>query len=447
MAPTGVLTAMEKCCVWSLMVCGLLPFRLDTAENRFVLSAPHYWGNVAGTVVYAVTSPFTYWIPISGIVHPSTPLNYYMMVIQFLFMYIVVIMSRLKAVANRGKLCQLLNALLALREQTMQGAPGVSFAPTLARKLLAKLLVFDLGMLILCASFFRTFLDLNLSLFYSFLGFLNLLQVSSMNVAINFLLFVLYNAVNIHMLLNARCKDVACGPSAPKETVRLYLMHTETTLIVQSIVEVVSMPILLLCIWFFFIIVFSVFYTYTSVVQDLQSGSVNVFRNVINPVSFFISEVAQVYFLVSASAMFTACARKIISYVSLYTGRISDGPADQAVSRLTSGAATVENNFLTMQNVFSMYITDRAAHHRAFEPGLHDTHKRTVCGGQHDAVLDRRHHYQLHDYFSAILSPGMSPPKSIPNMRFGSINVAASGIGVVGKTRHACNHNICMFIC
>ncbi|XP_035919651.1 uncharacterized protein LOC118517526 isoform X3 [Anopheles stephensi] len=335
MAPTGVLTAMEKCCVWSLMVCGLLPFRLDTAENRFVLSAPHYWGNVAGTVVYAVTSPFTYWIPISGIVHPSTPLNYYMMVIQFLFMYIVVIMSRLKAVANRGKLCQLLNALLALREQTMQGAPGVSFAPTLARKLLAKLLVFDLGMLILCASFFRTFLDLNLSLFYSFLGFLNLLQVSSMNVAINFLLFVLYNAVNIHMLLNARCKDVACGPSAPKETVRLYLMHTETTLIVQSIVEVVSMPILLLCIWFFFIIVFSVFYTYTSVVQDLQSGSVNVFRNVINPVSFFISEVAQVYFLVSASAMFTACARKIISYVSLYTGRISDGPADQAIELLT----------------------------------------------------------------------------------------------------------------
>uniref|UniRef100_A0A182T9Y5 Gustatory receptor n=1 Tax=Anopheles maculatus TaxID=74869 RepID=A0A182T9Y5_9DIPT len=371
MASKGMLTAMEKCCVWVLMVCGLLPFRLNASENRFVLSTAHYWGNMAGTVVYAFTAPWLFWVPVSRVVHPSTPLNYYMMVIQFLFMYIVVIMSRVKAVANREKLRQLLNALLALREQTLQGSPDASFAPTLVRKLFVKLIVFDLGMLLLCASFFRTFLDLKLSLFYSFMGFLNLLQVSSMNVAINFLLFVLYNAINIYTLINARCKDLVYGSKATKETVRLYLMHTETTLIVQSIVEVVSMPILLLSIFYFFIIVFSIFYTYTSVVQDLQTGSLNALRNVINPISFFISEVAQVYFLVSASAMFTGYAQKIISCVSLYTGRISDGPADQAVlssderKRKKKNKQTNKqtNNFPTLNNVCSIYFTDRIAYY------------------------------------------------------------------------------------
>ncbi|XP_050070263.1 putative gustatory receptor 28a [Anopheles maculipalpis] len=332
----GVLTPLEKCCVWLLMVCGLIPFRLNTSENRFVLSTAHYWGSVLGTVAYVIASPWLFWIPISRVEHPSTPLNYYMMVIQFLFMYIVVTMSRLKALVNRRKLCQLLNALLALREQTLQGSSEASFAPTLVRKLFVKLIVFDLGMMILCASFFRMYLNLKLSFLYSFIGFLNLLLVSSMNVAINFLLFVLYNAINIYMLINARCTDLVYGGSnAAKATVRLYLMHTETTLIVQSIVEVISMPVLLLSIWFFFIIVFSVFYTYTSLVQDLQMGSMDALRNVINPIAFFISEVAQVYFLVSASATFTGSAQKIISCVSLYTGRVSDGPGDQAIELLT----------------------------------------------------------------------------------------------------------------
>ncbi|XP_049284616.1 uncharacterized protein LOC125764427 [Anopheles funestus] len=262
-------------------------------------------------------------------------LNYYMMMIQFLFMYVVVITSRIKAVANRAKLCKLLNALLALREQTLQGSPGVAFAPTLSRKLFTKLIVFDLGMMILSASFFRRFIDLQHSLLYSFLGFCNLLQVSSMNVTINFLLFVLYNAVNIYMIINARCNDLVYGSKAPKETIRLYLLHTETSLIVQNIVEVVNIPVLLLSVWYFFIIVFSVFYTYTSLVQDLHTGSVDALRNIINPIAFFISEAAQVYFLATSSAMFTASARKIISYLSLYTGRISDGPEDQAIELVT----------------------------------------------------------------------------------------------------------------
>uniref|UniRef100_A0A182WQQ3 Gustatory receptor n=1 Tax=Anopheles minimus TaxID=112268 RepID=A0A182WQQ3_9DIPT len=335
MPPKGVLTRMEKCCIWLLMVCGLLPFRLDVSANRFVESTVHYWTNVGGTVLYAFVGPLLYWVSINTLIHPSTQMNHYLMVVQFLFMYIVVITSRIKAVANGEKLRNLLNALLALREQALQGSSGVEFAPTLSRKLCIKLLVFDLGMMILSATFFRSFIDLQHSVFYSLLGCCNLLQVSSMNASINFLLFVLYNAVNIYMIINARCNDLVYGSKSPKEIVRLYLMHTETSLIVQKIIEVLTMPILLLSTWYFFIIVFSVFYTYTSLVQDLQFSSLDALRNIINPIAFFISEIAQVYFLASSSSMFTSCARQIISNLSLYTGRISDGPEEQAIELLT----------------------------------------------------------------------------------------------------------------
>uniref|UniRef100_A0A182MVW3 Gustatory receptor n=1 Tax=Anopheles culicifacies TaxID=139723 RepID=A0A182MVW3_9DIPT len=366
MAPKSVLTFTEKCCIWLLMVCGLLPFRLDASANRFVESTAHYWGNVAGTVLYAFVGPCIYWVSINMVLHPSAQMNYYLMVVQFLFMYIVVITSRIKAVANGAKLRNLLNALLALREQTLQGSSGVAFASTLSRKLFIKLMVFDLGMMVLSASFFRSFIDLQHSVFYTLLGFCNLLQVSSMNVSINFLLFVLYNAVNIYMIINARCNELVYGSKSANEIVRLYLMHTETSLIVQKIIQIVTLPILLLSTWYFFIIVFSVFYTYTSLVQDLHLGSLDALRNIINPIAFFISETAQVYFLASSSAMFTASARQIISQLSLYTGRISDGPEEQAIELVTiehlnrdytiqiKGLFTIDNTMLfsssTMQS-------------------------------------------------------------------------------------------------
>uniref|UniRef100_A0A182JXJ1 Gustatory receptor n=1 Tax=Anopheles christyi TaxID=43041 RepID=A0A182JXJ1_9DIPT len=258
MDPKGVLSFWEKCCIWLLMVCGVLPLHYNATTNRFVKSAFHYWGCIVGIGMYAVLGPWLYWVTVTRVIHPKTQLNYYMMVMQFLFMYIVILTSRLKTLSNRERLCQLLNSLLVLREQVLQGSSMVAFQPGLTRRLLLKLIIFDLGMMVLSASFFRTFVEQKQSLLYSLLGFCNLLQVSSMNVAITLLLFVLYNGVNIYLLINARCNELVHGTKAPKDIVRLYLMHAEASLVVQSIVEVVSIPLLLLSIWYFFIIVFSV---------------------------------------------------------------------------------------------------------------------------------------------------------------------------------------------
>uniref|UniRef100_A0A182NZ27 Gustatory receptor n=1 Tax=Anopheles dirus TaxID=7168 RepID=A0A182NZ27_9DIPT len=335
MAARGVLTLLEKWCLWLLMFCGLLAFRFDVSSNRFVQSSAYYWASILLTTAFMFVSPFIYWCSITLVMHPKSLVNVYMIAIQFMFMYVVVIVSRIKAITNRQELCQLLNSLLAVREQALQGSGATGYDHSLSRRLWMKLVVFDFGMLVVSASFFRTFIDLNLTFFYSLIGFMNLMLVSSMNVAINFLIFVLYNAVNIFRLVNERCNALVYGSKVSKDTVRLYLMHTETTLIIQRIVELLSIPILLLSVWFFFIIVFSVFYMYTSLVQDIKSGSVDAVRNVMNPFTFFISEVGQVYFMVSASAMFSDRARQIIAHLTPYTGRITDGPGDQTVEILT----------------------------------------------------------------------------------------------------------------
>uniref|UniRef100_A0A6E8V9K1 Gustatory receptor n=1 Tax=Anopheles coluzzii TaxID=1518534 RepID=A0A6E8V9K1_ANOCL len=359
MARKGVLTIGERFCIRLLMVGGVLPFQYVVSTNRFVQSTFHYRGCIVGTVLYAMLGPWLYWISVTRILHPDSQLNQYMIVVQFVCMYVVILTSRLKTLANRERLCQLLNALLVLREQVLQGSTkATTFQQGLARSLLTKLIVFDLGMMVLSAAFFRTFIELKQSLIYSILGVCNLLQVSSMNVAVNLLMFVLYSGINIYARINAHCNDLVYGSKAPNEIVRLYLMHTEASLVVQSIVELISIPILLLSAWYFFIIVFSVsrcrrvcalygilttvlycsvqiFYTYTSLVQDLEAGSTDALRNIINPLAFFISEVGQVYFMVSSSATFSRHARQIIPCLSMYTGRITDVPGDRAIELLT----------------------------------------------------------------------------------------------------------------
>ncbi|XP_041788798.1 putative gustatory receptor 28a isoform X2 [Anopheles merus] len=337
MARKGVLTIGERCCIWLLMVGGVLPFQYVVSTNRFVQSTFYYRGCIVGTVLYAMLGPWLYWISVTRILHPDSQLNQYMIVVQFFCMYVVILTSRLKTLSNRERLCQLLNALLALREQVLQGPAKATttFQQGLARSLLTKLIVFDLGMMVLSAAFFRTFIELKQSLIYSILGVCNLLQVSSMNIAVNLLMFVMYSGTTIYVRINAHCNDLVYGSKAPNEIVRLYLMHTEASLVVQSIVEVISIPILLLSVWYFFIIVFSIFYTYTSLVQDLEAGSTNALRNIINPLAFFISEVGQVYFMVSSSATFSRHARQIIPCLSMYTGRITDVPGDRAIELLT----------------------------------------------------------------------------------------------------------------
>uniref|UniRef100_A0A182Q6H0 Gustatory receptor n=1 Tax=Anopheles farauti TaxID=69004 RepID=A0A182Q6H0_9DIPT len=324
------------------------------AINRFVHSRAHYWTGVFLTITHAIISPFVYWCSISSVEHPKTSINYYMIVLQFLFMYTVVIISRIKASANRNDLCQLLNSLFAIREQALHDSGDTIFDHSLSRWLWMKLIVFDFGLMIVSAAFFRTFNYA--SVLYSLVGFLNLLLVSSMNVAVNFLMFVLYNAANIFRIINERCNVLVYGSNMSKETVRLYLMHTETTVVVKSIVEI--------------------FYTYTSLVQDLQSGSLDAMRNIVNPISFFFSEAAQLYFLVSASALFSDRARQIIAHLTPYTGRMTDGPGDQTVEILTieylnrdysigiKGLYTIDYTML-----FSVYYIYVAALH-AFEDGL-----------------------------------------------------------------------------
>ncbi|KFB43716.1 AGAP001171-PA-like protein [Anopheles sinensis] len=165
-----------------------------------------------------------------------------------------------------------------------------------------------------------------------------------MNMTVNFILVVLYRAEHIYRQINVRAGKIMQDTKTPIEIVKLYLQHTDTTVTVHCIIRILSIPVLLLNLWYFFVIVFAVrlaakcttdhgvFYTYTSVVQDMRSGGN---FNVVNPIAFLVSEAGQLYYVVEASQKFTESASSFIQSLSCSTNKIVDDMNDQAVELLT----------------------------------------------------------------------------------------------------------------
>ncbi|XP_058174272.1 uncharacterized protein LOC131289089 [Anopheles ziemanni] len=320
----------EKCFIWLLMVCGMMPFRLNATSGRFVESIVYYWACVFLSVLYAIFAPLIYWNGIGSVMHPSTPLVNYMIVMQFVFTYSVVLLSRFEAITQCGKLMHLLNSILHLREKTSLHTDVSLFEKRLARLLWFKVIVFDFAMLIICGAFFNPMQGR--TLWNMIVGYGNMMLVSTMNMTVNFLLAVLYRAEHIYCQINVRVVEIMQGTKTPNEIVKLYLQHTDTTVTVQGMLEILSIPLLLLNLWYFFVVVFAVFYTYTSVVQDMRSGG---HFNIANPITFLVSEVGQIYYMVTASQKFTESARSIIQSLSCSTNRMVDDTNDQAVELLT----------------------------------------------------------------------------------------------------------------
>ncbi|KFB43715.1 AGAP001171-PA-like protein [Anopheles sinensis] len=225
-----------------------MPFRLDVTSDRFVESIIYYWTCVFLSVLYAIFAPLVYWNAIGSVMHPSTPLNNYMIVMQFAFMYAVVLLSRFEAITQCRKLMQLLNSILFLSEQTTSHTDVSSFEKRLTRKLWFKVIIFDVGMLIICGAFLNP-MKQGRTLWSLMLGYGNMMLVGTMNMTVNFILMVLYRAEHIYRQINVRAGKIMQGTKTPIEIVKLYLQHTDTTVTVQCIIEILSIPVLLLNLW------------------------------------------------------------------------------------------------------------------------------------------------------------------------------------------------------
>lgn len=254
------MSAAEKCYFKILMSCGLLPFRLHTPTARFVESKRHYWFTIVCAVLFSIFAPFFYWSAISSATHPQTPINSMMIVLQFVFMYVVIMVSRVEAILRHRQLRELLNALLELRAKASRmSSKGRIALRGASVKLWLKLALVDVGLMTIAAVYFNDFNDNEFQWLYMMVSCINLSLMSIMNMTINLLLVALYSGEQIYDTINRNSDDrqVHSG-NVGVEAYQWYLVHTATASVMVRIVKNVNKPLFVLNIYYFFIIVFSV---------------------------------------------------------------------------------------------------------------------------------------------------------------------------------------------
>ncbi|XP_052868829.1 putative gustatory receptor 28a [Anopheles cruzii] len=185
--------------------------------------------------------------------------------------------------------------------------------------------------MVISGLFFNKNLPNTVYWWYLLLSFANLVMVFLINMTINLLLIVLYCGEYIYRLINQRCVDLVHGSSQRHgAALQWYMLHMDTVTVVECLVDSVSKPLLLLNVWYFFIIVFSVFYLFTSIVQDMRREPNGYRFNMINPIAFFLSEASQVFYIVSAASSYAERAREIVPILGTYTV----GPVEHSDERL-----------------------------------------------------------------------------------------------------------------
>ncbi|XP_035775134.1 putative gustatory receptor 28a [Anopheles albimanus] len=168
----------------------------------------------------------------------------------------------------------------------------------------------------IAAVYFNDFNDNEFQWLYMMVSCINLSLMSIMNMTINLLLVALYSGEQIYDTINRNSDDrqVHSG-NVGVEAYQWYLVHTATASVIVRIVKNVNKPLFVLNIYYFFIIVFSIFYLFTSIVQDMRQGT---HFNMVNPIAFFLNEAFQVWYIVSASSAYSERARQIVPILGTY---------------------------------------------------------------------------------------------------------------------------------
>ncbi|XP_055605854.1 putative gustatory receptor 28b [Uranotaenia lowii] len=306
---------------------GMFPLQFNPRVNRFQNSPIAVCWSITLLVVYGTGMLYIYIDLSFTITHTGSSLNNVFMRLQFMLNYIFYVVTITMAIWNRNRLKDLLNVLLFLAE-VINKRNKVQTDSKLLQTYLKKLIFDSTLKLMICTTFYmnntvvwgKYMSSLNFTFMWSFALFTDEF--------VGLCLFVahLYRMINLQIssAVQQLCdfdedqsywdthqakKHRICMKVA-SELDRLAHLHRDVTTVSKEIVKLVDSSLLLVIMWYFLIIIFGIFYTYTTLVTDLRSNVSPTLSTYTSASGCAVFEAFQFYCLVSAAGLLTKRAEK-----------------------------------------------------------------------------------------------------------------------------------------
>nr|XP_040221764.2 uncharacterized protein LOC120948949 [Anopheles coluzzii] len=317
-------------CVWSfLLACGTFPLRFDAVgPGRFFTSRKRALYCIGITVVYAVLSPALMYL----IYEHERMANVYLVSMlnaaQLSFIYLFMIVVNVRMLSKAQGLASTLNALFAIRNTILQQWNCRVLCREYGKLLLYKVLAIDMALLLFSLIMYYVTQDevptgaevvvgVTFSVFrYVFTALVNLYLVGLMIVSF------------IQGSINSKLTSLVdrSGEEKPSTIREVYMVHCENAQLEKQFMAIMDLPVLLLNGWYFYMIVVSVYYMYTSTMLEVRRGfGVEDVTKYFNSVTFFLYLAVQLYYMMSIPSQYTERSKKMLSILGAINHR-SKGP-------------------------------------------------------------------------------------------------------------------------
>ncbi|XP_062560008.1 uncharacterized protein LOC134224613 [Armigeres subalbatus] len=310
-----------------LKMYGFLPLKFDRKSNRFRESAICLYYSVSFLVMYIWGIGCVYLIAIHVIHHEESLHNVFMR-FQFGLNYCFLVVAIAVIIGRRNTLNQLLNTLILLLEMSGCGC-HVRNDYKLLKRYSRKVLFVDFILeIIICLSYYLTGPDELIGVLtgVNFFFMWSIAIFASGFVSLCFVVAHIYRMINwrIDRAIQVLCdieketqnfnlhptkKKLICL-HVLKELNELAYLHRNVNLTVKGIVHLVDGPLLLTFIWYFLIVTFGVFYSYTALVHDIRKGLRPPLMKYAHTFGVAAFHCCQFYYVVSSAGLLVKRAEK-----------------------------------------------------------------------------------------------------------------------------------------
>ncbi|XP_053690726.1 putative gustatory receptor 28b [Sabethes cyaneus] len=194
---------------------------------------------------------------------------------------------------------------------------------------------------------------------YPHLAFLNFTSMWSLAVFCNGFLAVCYTVAHLYRLINLRVDECmeklsdfekqqsywAAHPGKKKlicyqvaaDLDKLAYLHQDVTTVMKTIVKTLDYSLLLAILWCFLITMAGIFYTYTSLVQDIRDNVTPPFTKYCHSFGLSIFQALQFYYIVSGSTLLTRRAEKTGVVVNRFFRTDIDERTERTIDMFSMG--------------------------------------------------------------------------------------------------------------